>query len=203
MVKHNAHCPLSPTGAHHYVMEWPEPGVYQGVCKYCGAVRHEDANLGMKAPRPACRQGRTSTSASGRSSGCAHQGGSMLRIEIPGLPPVACSPNARLHWAAKAKAASTWGSTVFYQAVDARNRTGEPAKWKNLDGAEVNVTFVLPNKRRRDVDNLIASFKSGLDALVRCGILVDDSAGHVTLTYAAKQGDDAQTIVEITPCEDK
>jgi hypothetical protein len=28
-------------------MEWPEPGVYQGVCKYCGAVRHEDANLGM------------------------------------------------------------------------------------------------------------------------------------------------------------
>jgi crossover junction endodeoxyribonuclease RusA len=126
-----------------------------------------------------------------------------MRIEIPGLPPSACSPNARVHWAVKARSANSWGSTVFYCAVDARNRTGEPSRWKDLDGARVAVTFVLTNKRRRDLDNLIASFKSGLDALVRCGILVDDSAGHVTLTYAAKQGDDAQTIVEITPCEDK
>ena len=92
---------------------------------------------------------------------------------------------------------------MFYQAVDARNRTGEPAKWKNLDGAEVNVTFVLPNKRRRDVDNLIGSMKSGVDALVRCGILVDDSAGHVTLAYKAEFGQEAMTIVEIMPCEVK
>ena len=121
----------------------------------------------------------------------------MLRNTIPGLPPFECGPNARLHWAAKAKAASTWGSTVFYQAVDARNRTGEPAKWKNLDGAKVNVTFVLPNHRRRDLDNLISAMKSGIDALVRCGILKDDSAGHVTLEYKAEFGDEAMTVVEV------
>ena len=120
-----------------------------------------------------------------------------LTITIPGLPPVACSPNARLHWAAKAQAASAWGSTVFYQAVDARNRTGAPEKWKNLDGAKVNVTFVLSNHRRRDLDNLIASMKSGIDSLVRCGILKDDSAGHVTLTYKAEFGSEAMTIVEV------
>ena len=46
-MKHNPHCEKSPTGAHHYVMEWPEPGVYQGTCKYCGHRRYEDANLGL------------------------------------------------------------------------------------------------------------------------------------------------------------
>jgi Holliday junction resolvase RusA-like endonuclease len=86
---------------------------------------------------------------------------------------------------------------VFYCAVDARNRTGEPAKWKNLDGAKVNVTFVLPNHRRRDLDNLISAMKSGVDALVRCGILKDDSAGHVTLEYKAEFGDEAMTVVEV------
>ncbi len=40
-------CENSPTGAHWWVMSWPEPGVYQGVCKYCGAIKHEDAFLGL------------------------------------------------------------------------------------------------------------------------------------------------------------
>ena len=122
----------------------------------------------------------------------------MLRIEIPGLPPRECSPNARVHWRVKADAAREFGSTVFYCAVDARNRTGEPSKWKNLDHAKVSVTFMLPNKRRRDLDNLIASMKSGIDSLVRCGIITDDSAGHVKLSYKAEFGAEAMTIVEVT-----
>jgi len=28
-------------------MEWPEPGVYRGVCRYCGAEKCEDATLGL------------------------------------------------------------------------------------------------------------------------------------------------------------
>lgn len=43
-MKHSP-CTSSPTGAHHYVMGWPEPGVYQGVCRYCGHVKREDATL--------------------------------------------------------------------------------------------------------------------------------------------------------------
>lgn len=121
----------------------------------------------------------------------------MLTITIPGLPPAILSPNARVHWSQKARAANGYGATVFYCAVDARNRTGEPGKWKDLDHAHVTVTFMLPDHRRRDLDNLIASFKPGLDALVRCGILEDDSAGHVTLEYEAEFGDEAMTIVEV------
>ena len=48
MVKHNGRCPQSPTGAHWWVMSWPEPCVYIGTCKWCGQVKHEDAALGMK-----------------------------------------------------------------------------------------------------------------------------------------------------------
>jgi len=115
-----------------------------------------------------------------------------LRIEIPGLPPRELSPNARVHWAVKAKAAREYGSQVFYAAVDARNRS-EPAKWKNLDRAKVRVWFYVPPRRRRDLDNLIASFKPGLDALVRCGILVDDSIGHVEVSHTATQPFDGKT----------
>ena len=120
-----------------------------------------------------------------------------LRIEIPGLPPAECSPNARVHWAVKAKAAKQYGTTVSYVAVDAKNRSKNPAQWQDLDGARVSVTFMLPNNRRRDLDNLIASFKSALDALVRCGILLDDSAGHVTVSYSATQPFDSVTPVTI------
>ena len=121
-----------------------------------------------------------------------------LRIEIPGLPPRELSPNARVHWAVKAKAAREYGQTVFYAAVDARNRSYyetqyEMCLWKNLDHAKVRVWFYVPPKRRRDIDNLVASFKSGLDALVRCGILVDDSIGHAEVSYAATQPFDGKT----------
>jgi len=122
----------------------------------------------------------------------------MLSIAIPGLPPKECSPNARVHWAVKMRSSRDWASSAFYCAVDARNRTGEPEKWRNLDNAKVSVTFVLPNNRRRDVDNLISAFKSGLDSLVRCGILRDDDFKHIELSYKAIVGTEAMTIVEVT-----
>jgi len=129
-----------------------------------------------------------------------------MRIEIPGLPPVACSPNARLHWAAKAKAARSWGSTVFYCAVDARNREAEPTKWRDLAHATLQETYILPNNRRRDTDNLQSANKSGRDALVRCGILKDDDHKHLTLLRPLIEVDPKRgpmTVLEITPCEGK
>ena len=87
---------------------------------------------------------------------------------------------------------------MFYRAVDARNRTGEPAKWKDLKRAHISVTFILPNKRRRDMDNLIAANKAGIDALVGCGILRDDDLYHVSFDYHATFGDNAMTVLEIS-----
>jgi Holliday junction resolvase RusA-like endonuclease len=37
------------------------------------------------------------------------------------------------------------------------------------------VTFVVPDKRRRDLDNLVSSVKPQMDGIVDAGILRDDS----------------------------
>ena len=123
-----------------------------------------------------------------------------LVVEIPGLPPVACNPNARVHWSAKAKAALSWGETFFYRLVDARNRSGDAEKWKGLDKATVRFTFLVPqNRKRRDLDNLIAANKAAVDAIVRAGVIVDDDIERVSLAFDARRDPNApMTIVEIT-----
>jgi Holliday junction resolvase RusA-like endonuclease len=124
-----------------------------------------------------------------------------LRIEIPGLPPLACSPNSRHHWAVKARAATSWGETVFYHAIDARNRSEQPAKWKNLDGATLKVTYVVKDNRRRDTDNMDGANKSGIDALVRANILADDCWQKLNREKSRFEVDPKRapmTIVEIT-----
>ena len=50
----------------------------------------------------------------------------------------------------------------------------------------VTVTFVYPNRRRRDLDNLAGMAKPCLDALVDAGLLVDDDAEHCALTIAVR-----------------
>ena len=73
------------------------------------------------------------------------------------------------------------------------------ARWVAPAHANVLVTFVLPDKRRRDRDNLIASAKSLVDALgpfrqnynkkdevvssYGADILQDDDPKHATITY--------------------
>ena len=96
-----------------------------------------------------------------------------LHIEIPGLPPRELSPNARVHWAKKAKATAEYRESVGWEAMRAK---GYKIYWRALDKAKVDITFVVPDQRRRDKTNLAASFKAGLDGLVDAGIIKDDSA---------------------------
>jgi len=123
----------------------------------------------------------------------------MLRIEIPGLPPFACSQNARLDKYARARAVKDYRQQVRYAAIDARNRSECPGKWKGLDYARVDVTFVVPDNRRRDKGNLSGAFKPALDALVDAAILVDDSwqhcDDHYDVVYLKGQ---SKTIVEVS-----
>ncbi len=71
-------------------------------------------------------------------------------------------------------------NAVFYTCVDARNRAlmdGERFPWAR---ARLKVTFVFAESRTRDVDNLLARFKPGLDAIVDAALLLDDDAEHLT-----------------------
>jgi len=76
------------------------------------------------------------------------------------------SPNARLHWAQKAKAVKAYKETCYWLMRTA----GRP---KLGDKIPVTITFYPPTKRRYDLDNRIASFKAGQDGIASA-LGVDD-----------------------------
>lgn len=69
------------------------------------------------------------------------------------------SPNARVHWSKKSKAAKVYRADCFYLAKLAAARV-------DWDGEiQLRVTFHPPSARHHDMDNCIASCKSGFDGL--------------------------------------
>ena len=104
---------------------------------------------------------------------------------IVSWPSPKLSPNARVHWAVKAKAAKTyrlegWGS----------------AKLAEAKGHKVSLTFIPKDKRRRDLDNLIAASKSLLDG-ISDAIGIDDSKFELTARIGSP-GLTAHVVVEVS-----
>ena len=57
-----------------------------------------------------------------------------------------------------------------------RTESSSSLVWKQPPArAVVNVTFIVPDRRRRDKTNFASAFKAGLDGLVDAGIIKDDS----------------------------
>lgn len=103
----------------------------------------------------------------------------MHSITLP-WPPSALSPNGRHHWArlAKAKKSYRWACAMLARDAGAMKMRPDSRLF-------VAVTFVPPDKRRRDLDNLIASMKSGFDGLSDA-LGVDDS--RWSLLFALDDG---------------
>ncbi|MBA7657418.1 hypothetical protein ES703_65355 [subsurface metagenome] len=104
-----------------------------------------------------------------------------VRIEVPFLPPVECSPNWRGRWPARYKAGRLYHSAAFYCCVDARNRGYREGLSFPLVKAKLKLTVVFAEPRLRDEDNLIARFKPGLDAVVDSGLLLADDVEHLEI----------------------
>ena len=69
------------------------------------------------------------------------------------------SPNSRGHWSKKSRAAKNYRLDCFYLSKEAK----VIADW---DGpVHLHIAFFPPDRRHRDVDNMLASIKSGLDGL--------------------------------------
>lgn len=86
-------------------------------------------------------------------------------------PSSALSPNARGHWAFKAKAVKAARNVAYYSTLEAGNKgVAVPPV--------VVVTFCPPDNRARDLDNMIASFKAYQDGVAQA-IGVDDSQWRV------------------------
>ena len=80
----------------------------------------------------------------------------MITVRLP-WPPKELSPNARVHWARKA------GVSQKYRQ-DARVLTLCEKK-RHIEATCLHLTFCPPDKRRRDLDNMLASIKPGIDGI--------------------------------------
>lgn len=98
-------------------------------------------------------------------------------LELP-FPPRELSPNARLHWGKKSGVAKRYRRACFVLTkkaicgghIDVR-RLREIVE----DGGKVHLfmDFYMPDRRHRDDDNLISSFKSGRDGIADA-LKIDD-----------------------------
>lgn len=93
-----------------------------------------------------------------------------MTITFP-WPSPTLSPNARVHWGKKARAAKAYREACFWEG------------WKHRDALIgrycFSVTFCPPDNHRRDEDNMIASCKALFDALSQVAA-VDDSKFEIT-----------------------
>lgn len=83
--------------------------------------------------------------------------------------------NQRLHWAQRAKRSRMVRQMGHAQAATTlmRNPAGV------LDRAHITVTVSWPDKRRRDVHNIMPTIKAAIDGIVDAGMLPDDSDAHL------------------------
>jgi hypothetical protein len=114
----------------------------------------------------------------------------MLRLTIPDIPP---GPNGRrglfrLHWAARRRLFESWAWLV----TTALHRRPDAALKKR-----VSVSIHQVRRRALDRDNLYASCKPVLDALVTNRLIFDDSERWVELTATQEVGREVKTIITI------
>lgn len=113
-------------------------------------------------------------------------------ITLP-WPPSGLSPNSRNHWTKTAKLKKQYREACFFLTrLDVLNGGARFEKDKPLF---VSLTFYPPDRRQRDMDNMLASIKAGLDGLSDA-IGVDDSKWTLTIAKAEEIGGYVKVKIE-------
>lgn len=99
-----------------------------------------------------------------------------VELELP-WPPRELHPNARMHWAAKARITKKARTTAAWIAKSAG------AGNLCVERLNVSIQFMAPDKRRRDTDGMISSVKAYLDGIADA-TGVDDSNFNLTIKRA-------------------
>jgi len=117
----------------------------------------------------------------------------MIEIELP-WPPSVLSPNARVHWSKRSKAAKAYRHACWALVKQA----GLPA----MPDGELHlwITFYPPDRRHRDDDNMIASFKSGRDGLADA-LGVDDKRFRLHPWVSDQIGGKVKVRISAGPAE--
>jgi len=101
-------------------------------------------------------------------------------------PPKELSPNARVHRLVKAKAAKAYRHACRALTKEAKL---VPA------GMHLKITFVPPTRQPRDLDNCLASIKSGLDGVADALGLNDRAFRPITIDMAENVG--GMVVIEL------
>jgi crossover junction endodeoxyribonuclease RusA len=80
---------------------------------------------------------------------------------VLGWPPSALSPNSRTHWRKKAPISRAYREAAAWATKEA----GAVPKFADVGPITLNIEFVPPDRRARDMDNMLSSIKSGLDGI--------------------------------------
>ena len=124
----------------------------------------------------------------------------MITITLP-FPPAELSPNSRKHWRVKAEAVKSYRYECKVLAMQAGRTHPTLRPWTDdfplKAPVNATVTFILKGKRRRDIDNLFASIKAGIDGLVDAGLLPDDDVKSWSPTLRYEQGEKASVRIEL------
>ena len=91
-----------------------------------------------------------------------------ISITIP-IPPRILSPNARPHWAKKAKATKAFRLRSW--AASSAATKGTPERWLK---AKLEVVAYFPTRRFPDPTNLMASLKAAEDGICDAGVVAND-----------------------------
>lgn len=114
----------------------------------------------------------------------------VLAIDLP-WPSRDLHPNARVHWAAKAKAAKR----ARGEAAIAARAAG--VKVVTADALRVTATFSPPDKRLRDADGLLSSLKSALDGIADV-VGIDDHRWDIAIRRASPvKGGNVRIEIEV------
>ena len=82
-----------------------------------------------------------------------------MNVTLP-WPPKDLSPNARIHWSRRSKAAKAYRRACHVLTLEAGIRGVD---WEG--DIHLWIDFYPPDRRRRDDDNMISAFKAGRDGM--------------------------------------
>jgi len=100
-----------------------------------------------------------------------------LSITIPRLPSAVFGGNSRQHWRIRYRESLA----VYDEVVALVKETGYNEGM--LVQPRMEIRWGIPDKRRRDFDNLVARTKPFIDGLVKAGVVGDDSIRDFVSDY--------------------
>lgn len=115
-----------------------------------------------------------------------------ITFTLDGLPP-SLNTLLRMHWAKRQKIYDDWAMQTQYAYLAATHPAQRRAKYNT-----VNITFIIADNIRRDIDNLIGGGKGILDGLKKIGVIEDDNWLDCTISWSIQRGKANMTQITLT-----